>query len=507
MRPAKFTFAAVIAAILAAPGVATAQKAQNIIRIALPEPIKRLDPYHFPVRDANFYTREIFEPLIRYHEADEKFIPALAKSWVRIDPTMLEFELRDDITFTNGNPFEADDVVKILAWRNDPKTRLAFKGRTAMFAGAEKLGTHKVRVRTKQPTATDLVALAYSLPILDSKVFEKLEDKSDYGKDPIGTGSIRVVSFDNTVGIVVEPNQAYDRGPKPAYRRLIGVPLSDRETQTAHLLAGTVDAIKVATKDQLEELAKMPNLSASSRNTFALLVMEIDVRGRSGKKELLDPRVRKAIMMAIDRKALADNLIPGRPELVNAQCMKGMLACQVTTEPPAYDPVGAKRLLVEAGYPNGFDLVILSRTLARNPAIAVAGQLRTIGINATVDYRTVIGYRKARDEGSLQVAVVDTPVGSVPDASNPLDQSWGNESFRLVDDEDIMRWKDEGIREVDPEKRKSIYARIYDRINERHYVMPMASWPDAWVHAKDLEISELTWRRDGIAVQDFAWKK
>ena len=128
MRPAKFTFAAVIAAILAAPGVATAQKAQNIIRIALPEPIKRLDPYHFPVRDANFYTREIFEPLIRYHEGDGKFIPALAKSWVRIDATTLEFELRDDITFTNGNPFEADDVVKILAWRNDPKTRLEFKG-------------------------------------------------------------------------------------------------------------------------------------------------------------------------------------------------------------------------------------------------------------------------------------------------------------------------------------------------------------------------------------------
>lgn len=486
---------------------ALAQKNQDTVRIALPEPVKRIDAYHFPVKDANFYTREIFEPLIRYHEADGKFVPALARSWKRIDPTTIEFELRDDIKFTNGNSFDAEDVVKILAWRNDPKTRLEFKGRTAMFKGAEKLGPHVVRIYTRQPTATDLMALAYSLPIYDSKVFDALEDKSDYGKNPISTGSIKVVSFDNTAGIVVERNEDYDRGPKPAYRRLIGVPLPDRQTQTAHLLAGTVDAIKVETRDQYDELARMPNLVAYSRSQFAILVMEIDVRGRSARKELLDPRVRKALMMAIDRRALADSLIPGKAELVNAQCMPGMLACHVTTEPPGFDPAGAKKLLAEAGHEGGFDLVIQSRTLARSAAIAVAGQLRAIGINATVDYRPVVGYRKARDEGILQVAVVDTPVGSTPDASNPLDQSWGNDSFRLVDDDEVLKWKQEGIRELDPEKRKAIYGRVYDRINERHYAMPMATWPDTWIHVKGLEITAKTWRRDGVAVQDFAWTK
>jgi peptide/nickel transport system substrate-binding protein len=492
-----------VLALSACPAIA--QKSQNIVRIALPEPIKGFDPYYFPVRDANFYTYEIYEPLIRYHEGEGEFIPALAKSWRRIDPTTLEFDLRDDIKFTNGDAFEADDVVKLLAWRNNPKTRLQFKGRTAMFAGAEKLGPHKIRIRTKGPTATDLMVLARSLPILDSKVLDKLEDRADYGKSPIGTGSIRVVSFDNTAGVVVEPNPPYDRGPKPAYARLIGVPLPDRQTQTAHLLAGTVDAIKVETKDQWDEMAKLPNLTAYSRSTFALLVMEMDVRGRSGLKALQDPRVRKAMMMAIDRKSLAENLIPGKAELANAQCLKGMLACRVTTEPPAYDPEGAKKLLAEAGYPNGFDLVIQSRTLARNPAVAIAGQFRAIGIGATVDYRTVIGYRKARDEGILQVAVVDTPVGSTPDASNPLEQSWGNDSYRLVDDDQIMTWKDEALREFDPEKRAAIYARIFDRINERHYAMPIATWPDGWLLANGLKVTEKTWRRDGVAVQDFTW--
>ena len=507
MSDGKWRTLALCLALSATAIPAAAQQAQNIVRIALPEPIKRLDAYHFPVKDANFYTREIFEPLIRYHEGDAKFIPALAKTWKRVDPTTIEFELRDNIRFTNGNAFDADDVVKILAWRNDPKTRLEFKGRTAMFKGAEKIGPHKVRLYTKSPTALDLMALAYSLPIYDSKVFEKLEDKSDYGKNPPTTGSLKVVSFDNTAGIVLEPNPDYDRGPKPDYKRLVGVPLPDSQTQTAHLLAGTVDAIKVATRDEYDQLVNTPNLSGYSRSQFAILVMEMDVRSRSARKELADPRVRKAIMMAIDRKALAGSLIPGRAELVNAQCVPGMLACHVTTEPPAFDPVGAKKLLADAGHPNGFDLVIMSRTLARSAAIAVAGQLRNIGINASVDYRTVIGYRKGRDEGALQIAIVDTPVGSTPDASNPLDQSWGNDSFRLVDDDDVLKWKDEGVRELDIDRRRAIYARIYDRINERHYAMPMATWPDAWILAKDLEVTEKTWRRDGVAVQDFAWKK
>jgi peptide/nickel transport system substrate-binding protein len=487
-------------------GPALAQKAQNTVRIALPEPVRSFDPYHFPVRDANFYNDQIYESLIRYHESEGKFIPALAKAWRRVDPTTIEFDLRDDIKFTNGNSFEADDFITLLAWRNDPKTRLQFKGRTEMFSGSEKLGPHKIRIHTHEPTATDLTILAYSLPIFDSKIFQKLEDRSDYGKTPIGTGAIRVVSFDNNAGIVVEPNESYDRGPLPTYTRLAGVPLPDRQTQTAHLLAGTVDAIKVETRDQWDELGKMPNISTYSRDTFALLVVEIDVRGRSGKKELLDPRVRKAMMMAIDRKSLAENLIPGKAQIANAQCLPGMLACSVTTEPPPFDPAGAKKLLAEAGYPDGFELVILSRTLARNPAVAIAGQLRQIGIKATVDYRTVIGYRKGRDDGILQIAVVDTPVGSIPDASNPLETSWGNDSFRLVDDDDVINWKEEGLRQLDPEKRKAIYARIFDRMNERHYVMPIATWPDGWLLANGLQISELTWRRNGVGPLDFTWR-
>lgn len=505
MTPKSSAWVCALVAALAWTPAALAQKSQNLVRIALPEPVKGFDPYFFPVRDANFYNLSIYEPLIQYHEADAKFVPALAKAWRRIDPTTLEFDLRDDIKFTNGNAFEADDVVKLLAWRNDAKTRIEFKGRTAMFVGAEKVGPHQVRIRTREPIATDLMVLARSLPILDSKVLDKLEDRADYGKKPVGTGSIRVASFDNNIGVIVEPNRSYDRDALPTYARLHGVPLPDRQTQTAHLLAGTVDAIKVETKDQWDELGKMPNIASYSRSTFALLLVEFDVRGRSGKKELLDPRVRRAMMMAIDRKSLAANLIPGRAEIANAQCLPGMLACAVTTEPSAYDPAGAKKLLAEAGYANGFDLVILSRTLARNPAIAIAGQLREIGIRATVDYRTVIGYRKGRDDGILQIAVVDTPVGAVPDASNPLDTSWGNESFRLIDDDDIMKWKDDGLRELDMEKRKAIYARIFDRMNEQHYVMPLATWPDGWLLAGGLKVTEKTWRRDGVAVQDFTW--
>ncbi len=497
-----------LAALLTLGGPAFAQKSKGIVRIAEGEPIKGIDTYNFPVKDAMFFAYHVFEPLARYDERVGKFVPALARSWKRVDPTTLEFELRDDIKFTNGDPVSADDVVNILTWRIDPKVRLAFKERTADFKGAEKIGPHTVRIYTKRPVAIDLLTLAYQVPVYDWKVFAKLEDKSDYGKQAIGTGAIKLVTLDNNTGLVFERNDAYDRGAKPAYKTLIAVPIPDRQTQSAHLLAGSIDAMKVGSKDEFDEMAKVPTLASYSKAQYQALLMHLDQRGRSGVKPLADERVRRAISMAIDRAGIAKSLIPGTAELINSVCLKGMLGCPttLTNEPPSFDVAGAKKLLAEAGYPNGFDLVITSRTLARSAAVAVAGQLRAIGINATVDYRTVVAYRKLRTDGGLQVDVVDTPVGSLPDASNPLNQDLSNDDFRLMDDRDVDTWSEQALGELDPQKRTAIYSRIFSRINEKSYVFPIANWPDAWIHVKGLTITSDTWQQDGVSVLDFAWQ-
>ena len=498
----------VVCALVALGGPASAQKGKNTVRIAEGEPIKGIDTYNFPVKDAMFFAYHVFEPLARYDEESGKFVPALAKSWTRVDPITLEFDLRDDIKFTNGDPVSADDVVNILTWRIDPNVRLAFKERTADFDRAEKIGPHRVRIYTKRPVAIDLLTLAYQVPIYDWKVFAKLEDKSDYGKSAVGTGAIKLVTLDNNTGLVFERNDAYDRGFKPSYQTLIAVPIPDRQTQSAHLLAGSIDAMKVSSKDEFDEMSKMPTVEADSRGQYQALLMHLDQRGRSGVRALGDERVRRAISMAIDRSAIAKNLIPGKAELINSVCLKGMLGCPTTLsrDPPPFDVAGAKKLLADAGYPNGFDLVITSRTLARSAAITIAGQLRAIGINATVDYRTVVAYRKLRTDGGLQVDVVDPPVGSLPDASNPLNQDLSNDDFRLMDDHDVDTWSEQALGELDPQKRQAIYANVFGRINEKSYVFPIANWPDAWVHVKGLTVNSGSWQRDGVAVLDFAWK-
>ena len=139
---------------------AFAQKSADTVRVAMNFPIKRLSAYYQPDPEAGMFFRLMEEPLIRYDESEAKFLPALAKSWKRIDDRTLEFELQEGVKFHNGNILDADDVVYILKWRSDPNLRIPFATRFSWVEGVEKTGPMTVRVRAKEPTAVDLMVLA-----------------------------------------------------------------------------------------------------------------------------------------------------------------------------------------------------------------------------------------------------------------------------------------------------------------------------------------------------------
>jgi peptide/nickel transport system substrate-binding protein len=486
---------------------ALAQKSADTVRIALIQPIKRLSSYYYPEPEQGMFSREIEEPLIRYDESEAKFIPTLATSWKRIDDRTLEFQLRDGVKFHNGNTFSADDVVYMFNWRTDPKLRIPFATRFEFFEGIEKTGPMSVRIRTKAVSATDMMTLAYNLMIEDSQVHSKLQDKSEYGLNPIGTGPIKIEKLDQNAGISVVPYDGNTYADKIHYKRLIGVPIPDAQTQAAHILSGSIDAIQPQTGDELDNYKKQQNLKAISRGSFSLLWLGLDTRNRSGRPELQDERVRRAIFMAIDRKAIAENFVPGNAEVIDALCFPGMLACASNTKPPAFDPAGAKKLLAEAGYANGFDLELVTRGLSRPAGVAITGYLRAIGIRASIKHMTLNAYREYREEGKIQSIVTDSPVGSTPDASNVMIQQFGSAARDFAVDDDIQTWMQAAITTHDVAQRKQYYAKIHDRIFEKSYLLPVSSWPVTWVVNKDLEMLPPSWNDASMAAHDFAWKK
>ncbi len=204
MHISKLRFAALAAALASVATPALAQKSQDTLRIAIVSPFAVLSTYDLPHEESGMIHRDVYDYLMRYDEHNKKFIPALAKSWTRINDTTLEFELRDDIKFHNGNKFDADDVKATVDYITDPKSKITYASRYNWVKQIEVLGPHKMRVHSNEPVATDLNTLAYRFQIWDGEVLNKLSDKADYGRvSPVGTGLYKVTNYDRQ-GITLE---------------------------------------------------------------------------------------------------------------------------------------------------------------------------------------------------------------------------------------------------------------------------------------------------------------
>jgi peptide/nickel transport system substrate-binding protein len=437
----------------------------------------------------------------------------LAKSWKRVNETTLEFELRDDIKFHNGNKFDADDVIYTVNYVRDEKVSLTFKSRYTWVKDIEKLGPYKVRITSTEPNAIDLGLLAYRFYIWDAETWDKIEDKADYGRlAPVGTGQYKVTLLDKNKGVTVERDPNYN-GNKEYFAapiaKIHGTPIPDPQTRVAQLLTGGVDMIRNATPDHARELGSHPNLAVTNVPTAAQFYVALDSTGISGSKPTQDPRVRRAMFMAIDRDAIIKHLVPGGPEGVaeklQALCFKDTIGCKFSKTPPAFDPVAAKKLLAEAGYPNGFDLEYVVFAPNKPLGEAIAGDLLKIGVRASVQPDAISVYRRKQGEGKLQMWSILFPTGSHPDADNILGVYFAGPAYRYYNDDTIAKWMEEGTREFDLKKREDIYQKIFDRVNEQSYILPVTSVPTVYVHTKQVRIEPSKLFAGERSVYDYVW--
>ncbi len=303
-------------AILAvATGPARAGKSDDTLRIAVTDWWSTLDPYQFPLDEAAVFFRVVYESLVAYDERNHKFVPRLAKSWKQIDDKTIEFQLRDDVKFHNGDKFDADDVVGTIKYITDPATQLRFKDNYVWVDTVEKLGPYAVRITAKTAFATELETLAYRFNIYDSKVLAKLENKADYGRiSPVATGPYKVVSLDQQKMVLVRFDDYYDKaGPwKAPIKNVIVRPIPDSQTKIAEFITGNIDVIRNASADTARELGKMPDTRVTPTHAGLLMYVTLDAMGRSDNKAMKDQRVRKAFMEAIDSAApLASIMVRG----------------------------------------------------------------------------------------------------------------------------------------------------------------------------------------------------
>lgn len=506
---------AVLAAGLS-PLPALAQKAQDTLRIGVYQPISVVDSVYDPQPQTDLISRVVFDTLVQYDADKREIVPGLAESWKFIDEKTLEFKLRQGVKFQDGSDFDADDVVYTVNFVIDPASKFRFKEqRYGAIASVEKVDQYTVRLKLKEPFAPLLARLTLMLPIYPSDVHGKLADKAMFGRNPVGTGPYKVTMVDPTKGVTLEKNPYFkevNAGQRAAKIGKVAISqIPDQQTQLAKMMIGEQDLMYDVPSDIAGMLKSNPAIEISVRPSVSFTYLMLDAANRSGFGKFKDKKVREAVFSAIDRKALVNALQPkeiAALPLQQAMCPPQIMGCTSSVSPPSFDLAKAKALLKEAGVPDGFSLSITTWGPAQPVAEAVAGQLRKIGVNATLDTLTSTGFITKRAAGQLPAYIVlwDNG-GGVPDVESTVSFMYEKGDRNYNQDPELEQWQKQSQTEMDPKKRADILKRIFDRATSEYYSMPITPLASVIAHNADLKIpTGGTLKPEGFMFNLLEWK-
>jgi len=503
--------------LLAPLGAAQADKANDTLRIAFDQPVRLIDAINNPNPESNLVDRAVMDTLIAYDPATKTYKGQLAESWTQVDDTTLDIKLRHGVKFHDGAELTADDVIYSFGYVSDPSVNFLFKdARFGWMDRIEKIDQYTVRVHSKEPTGIILARLWGGPPILPQHIHAKLEDKAGFGRNPIGTGPYKLVSFDPATGhIVLTKNPDYNWGgnePPAKIGRIEIDTIPDAQSQLAKVMVGDLDLVFHVDYEQAKAaVTANPNYKIFVAPTISFSYILFDAADRTGIHVFKDKRVREALLRAIDRNGMRKALLP--PEVakeppMDAMCHPAHIACAWSEKPVSYDPLKAKQLLAEAGLADGFDLELLTWGQAKVIAEAVAGDLRKIGVRATVNAATVNVFQKARGDGKAQTQVTlwDNG-GGAPDVDNTATFFFLPGSRNYTADDTLTQMTAAGSRETDLQKRIAIYTKLFDRVTEERYAMPLVELPAVLVQSKDLVIDPNHTKPEGFLFNRLAWTK
>ena len=359
---------------------------------------------------------------------DGKLIPGLATSWkVSADGKEIVFNLRKGVKFHNGDLFTAKDVQ--FSHERGLKSSNTYQRAMRYCDNLTVLDDYRVKFHFKGPDAQ--VLPSRFTPIQSKSYYEKVGEEK-FTREPVGTGPYRFIKW--------EPGQylemkAYDGywGNKPIVREARFVFVKEDTTRVAMLRAGEADIITECPFALVKEVEKAGFRTARLSTHPSV---SIQFHTYNPKVPWYDKRVRLAIAMAVDSKEMVARLfqgVPTHPVRLNTW----ELGYDATLKPYPYDPARAKKLLAEAGYPNGFDMPLyyfVGRASGqKETAETVALYLNAIGVRAKVEGIEAIRliektreWHKSND--SVFAGVTTVPTANYPDPTQALEIGFYSDS-------------------------------------------------------------------------------
>lgn len=391
---------AALIAVGAAAALAAGAAQAETLTIGLAAEATSADPHFHNLTPNNQLAQHIFDNLINQDEA-QRLVPALATEWAPIDDLTWEFKLREGVAFHDGTPFSADDIV--CTFERAPNVPNSPSGYGTYIRGktVEKVDDYTIHIKTEAPyplMATDVS----TIPIISAAHCDATTEDYNAGRATFGTGPYKFVRFTPGDRIVLERNDDY-WGPLPEFEEVVFRPISSDPSRVAALLAGDVDMINIVPTADLETLEARDDVALHTGISNRVIYMHIDhwreqsphITAKDGSaidNPLRDQRVRLAISKAIDREAIRDRVMEGQSIPAGQLLPEGFFGVSPNLEAEPYDPEGAKALLAEAGFPDGFRMVAHGPndryTNDARILEAIAQMLTRVGIETSIDTMT-----------------------------------------------------------------------------------------------------------------------
>ncbi len=478
--------------VLGGPPAAEAQR-KKVLNIASKEP-DTLDPHASTLGQSQAIARFMFRGLARFAVKDGKVTtaevePDLAESWtLSPDGTVWTFKIRKGVQFhKNFGELTADDVKFSFDRQMNKKTPgMRYGVNLDVIKSIEVVDPHTVQIALKSYDPIFLLRMVgYQQGYIVSKKAASNPDQFKW--NPVGTGPFYFERHSPREKVVLK---AFDKfvGGRPQIDEVDYYDVPEDATKLIGLEKGTFDLLfpEVVTADVADQVKKMGAI--------------LDRRGPGGQERFYldtthkpfdDIRVRRAFMHAIDRKAIKETMYPGELARLATSCVPPGYFGHVPMTFPEYSPEKAKKLLAEAGYPNGFTIknYFISKSFFYPKVLTLAQeQLKKVGINVELQLVEHATYheniRKNLNPfvlyGGTRITDADPWLSLFFESTEIPDPATGNKGTNFAHYRGIDDLLTAGRSERDTKKRAAIYAEAQKRMERDLVCLPISDVPNIW---------------------------
>jgi peptide/nickel transport system substrate-binding protein len=479
------------------------------LKIGLKSEPSSMDPHYHNLAPNNMMARWVFDPLVK-QDHSQNLKPGLATSWKPVDDHTWEFRLRKGVKFHDGSPFSAQDVQFTL--ERGPKVPNSPSSFARYINHIKKItivDPYTIRFATADPFP--LMPTYLSTFCIISKKHGTDMATLDYntGKAMVGTGPYRFVEWVPGECIVYQASENYWGGKEP-WDTVIVKPISNASARLTALLAGDVDMIDFVPAADINNLKNNKAFTMSQTVSNRIIYLHIDSERNVSpfvvdkdnnpmtQNPLKDVRVRRAISKAINRPGIVEKIMGGNAIAAGQLLPDGFFAVSPNLKPETYDPNGAKKLLAQAGWGNGFGLTIHgpNNRYINDAKIcqAIAQMLTRVGINTKVDTmpKNVFFARASKLEFSFMLLGWGSGTG---EPSSPLgallhtydkEKSFGGTNRGRFSNKDLDATLEDALRTVDRAKHKDLLIKATEIAIDNLGIIPLHYQVNIWAMRQGL---------------------